>query len=125
MSIFVSSTKQTDSDRISFAASASFCALLFAASPTISIRSGMSRATLSALSPIEPVAPRITTRLRFIFRQNEQNLPNGLKRYRLRFWNTKFFLKFQSLRAKIQKQTFIDAGCDEVIHELNFVRFRQ
>src|SRR2546430_1877997 len=30
-------------------------------------------ATFSALSPIEPVAPRTTTRLRFIFRQDEQN----------------------------------------------------
>src|SRR5207247_418135 len=95
ISIFVSSTRQRKGARVSFAAAASFSALLFAASPSISIRSGISRATLSALSPIEPVAPRITTRLRFIFRQNEQNLPNGLKRYRLRFWNTKFFLKFQ------------------------------
>src|SRR5438874_6049239 len=66
MSIFVSSTRQTDSGRTLFAASANFSALLFAASPTISIRSGMSRATFSALSPIEPVAPRTTTRLRFI-----------------------------------------------------------
>ena len=30
--------------------------------PTISIRSGMSRATLAALWPMEPVAPRMTTR---------------------------------------------------------------
>src|SRR5215467_3135153 len=33
----------------------------------ISIRSGISRATFNALSPIDPVAPRITTRLRFIW----------------------------------------------------------
>src|SRR5881396_1910694 len=67
MSIFVSSTRQTDSGLTSFAAAASFCALLFAASPTISIRSGISRATFNALSPMDPVAPRITTRLRFIW----------------------------------------------------------
>src|SRR5205823_8161842 len=67
MSIFVWSTRETDSGRNLLAATASFSALLFAASPTISIRSGISRATFSALSPIEPVAPRITTRLRFIF----------------------------------------------------------
>src|SRR6266699_1056067 len=63
-SIFVSSTRQIDCARVSFAAAASFSTLLLAASPTISIRSGISRATFSALSPIDPVAPRITTRLR-------------------------------------------------------------
>src|SRR5258705_11939036 len=61
----VSSTRQTDCARVSFAAAASFSALLLAASPTISIRSGISRATFRALSPIDPVAPRMTTRLRF------------------------------------------------------------
>src|SRR5204863_34513 len=55
--------------------SASFRALLFAASPTISIRSGMSRATFSALLPIDPVAPRITTRLRFIRQHNQRSSP--------------------------------------------------
>src|SRR5215475_2326848 len=65
MSILVSSTRQTDCARVSFAAAASFSALLLAASPTISIRSGISRATFKALSPIDPVAPRMTTRLRF------------------------------------------------------------
>src|SRR4030095_640986 len=64
MSILVSSARQTHCARVSFAAAASFSALLLAASPTISIRSGISRATFSALSPIEPVAPRMTTRLR-------------------------------------------------------------
>src|SRR5207245_7704831 len=64
ISIFVSSTRQRNGARVSFAAAASFSALLFAATPTISIRSGISRATLSALSPIEPVAPRTTMRLR-------------------------------------------------------------
>src|SRR5436305_1646243 len=49
-----------------FAAAASFSALLFAARPTISIRSGMSFATLRVLSPIDPVAPSTTTRLRFM-----------------------------------------------------------
>ena len=66
MSILVSSTRQTDWARVSFAAAASFSALRLAASPTISILSGISRATFSALSPIDPVAPRITTRLRFL-----------------------------------------------------------
>src|SRR5436309_6800644 len=64
ISIFVSSTRQSDSGRTLLAAAANFSALLLAASPTISIRSGISRATFSALSPIDPVAPRITTRLR-------------------------------------------------------------
>src|SRR5205807_10132751 len=40
--------------------------LLFAARPTISSRSGMSWATFNVLSPIDPVAPNTTTRLRFI-----------------------------------------------------------
>src|SRR5213080_849372 len=66
MSIFVSSTKQIASGRVMFAAAASFSALLFAARPTISIRSGMSCATFSVLSPIDPVAPKTTTRLRFM-----------------------------------------------------------
>src|SRR5438874_12957206 len=66
MSILVSSTKQIASGRILFAAAANFSALLFAASPTISIRSGMSCATFNVLSPIDPVAPNTTTRLRFI-----------------------------------------------------------
>src|SRR5437868_3223405 len=74
MSIFVSSTKQTDSGRTSFAAAASFCALLFAASPTISIRSGISRATFNALSPMDPVAPRTTTRLRFIWTKHHTTI---------------------------------------------------
>ena len=57
-----------------FAAIASLLALLFAARPTISIRSGMSFATLRVLSPIEPVAPSNTTRLRFIeYRQDLQD----------------------------------------------------
>src|SRR4030095_1313147 len=64
-SSWVSSTRQTDSGRTSLAAAANFCALCFAASPRISIRSGISRATVNALSPMDPVAPRITTRLRF------------------------------------------------------------
>ena len=66
MSILLSSTRPTACGRTLFAATASFWALLFAASPTISIRSGMSCATFNALSPIDPVAPRTTTRLRFI-----------------------------------------------------------
>jgi hypothetical protein len=66
MSIFRSSTRQIARARVVFAAAASFSALLFAANPTISIRSGMSCATLSALSPIDPVAPKTTTRLRFM-----------------------------------------------------------
>ena len=37
-----------------------------AARPTISMRSGMSRATFSALSPMLPVEPRMTTRRFFI-----------------------------------------------------------
>src|SRR5207302_1436404 len=64
MSILRSSTRQIAFARVLFAAIASFSTLLFAASPTISIRSGMSCATLSVLSPIEPVAPKTTTRLR-------------------------------------------------------------
>jgi hypothetical protein len=47
-----------------------FARFTFAASPTISIRSGMSDATLIALSPMDAVAPRITTRLRFILTTN-------------------------------------------------------
>src|SRR5437773_5373878 len=64
--MFFSSTRQTAGARVSFAADASFSALRFAARPTISIRSGISCATFNALSPIDPVAPKTTTRLRFI-----------------------------------------------------------
>src|SRR5205814_10075051 len=60
-------TRQTASGLTRLACAASFCAFAFAARPMISIRSGMSRATFSALSPIEPVAPSTTTRLRFIW----------------------------------------------------------
>src|SRR5207302_2281046 len=116
MSILVLSTRQTDSGRTSFAAAASFSALLFAASPTISIRSGMSRATFSALSPIDPVAPKTTTRLRFIFRQNEQNNQNNSRkseRNLLFLRKAKLFLKFQPLGPEIQTKTFVESRCDE------------
>ena len=46
----------------SFAAARNLSSLECADMPTISIRSGMSRATFAALSPMEPVAPRTTTR---------------------------------------------------------------
>src|SRR5437773_12342001 len=113
MSIFVWSTRETDSGRNLLAATASFSALLFAASPTISTRSGMSRATFSALSPIDPVAPRITTRLRFIFRQNGQNERNGfLQRIQSEadsvFGKRNFFFKLEACHTKIQQQSFVD-----------------
>src|SRR5947207_1320568 len=60
----VSSSRQSDCAGVAFAAAASFSALLLVARPTTSIRSGISRATFSALSPLDPVAPRMTTRLR-------------------------------------------------------------
>jgi hypothetical protein len=41
---------------------ASASTLVPAASPTISILSGISRATFRALVPMEPVEPRMTTR---------------------------------------------------------------
>src|SRR5436190_20407841 len=61
--------------RTLFAWSASFRAFRFAASPTISIRSGMSCATLTALSPIDPVAPKTTTRFLFIPAKIRLSLP--------------------------------------------------
>src|SRR3954453_16875404 len=57
---------QTAAGRSSLACAATSRPLALAAIPTISTRSGISRATLAALSPIEPVAPRTTTRLRFM-----------------------------------------------------------
>src|SRR5438552_1110926 len=124
--MFFSSTRQTAGACVSFAADASFSALRFAARPTISIRSGISRATFNALSPIDPVAPRTTTRLGFIFStERTESTKWNSEGYGFGLWTTEFLLKLQSLSAEIHKQTFVDIGCDEVIHKLNFMCFRK